>query len=101
MAPGPTTTDWITAIAAVFAAVGTVGAVVVALWQTRRQGRRKLVVRCSQAVIGDIENINVLTLRGTNDGPRPVKLTMAYVMTDDGRQVYSPSRSTVTDFPRC
>lgn len=90
MEAGPSTTDWITAIATAFAAVGTVGAVVVALRQSFNQGQRKLMVRCSQAIIGDVENIGVLTLRGTNDGPRPVKVSMAYLMTDDGRQVNSP-----------
>jgi hypothetical protein len=84
------TTEWITAVASVFAAVGTVGAVIVALWQVSRQGRRSLDVRCSSAVIGEAIPIHVVALRGTNDGSRPIKLTMAYLMTSDGRQVYSP-----------
>jgi hypothetical protein len=32
LSAGPTVTDWIVAVSGVFAAVGTVGAVVVALW---------------------------------------------------------------------
>jgi hypothetical protein len=39
------TTNWITAIGSAFAAVGTVGAVAFALWQVRRQDRRKLKLR--------------------------------------------------------
>lgn len=73
METGPSTTDWISAIATVFAAIGTVGAVAVALWQILRQGRRNVIVRCSQAVIGDVETIHALSVRATNDGPRPVR----------------------------
>jgi hypothetical protein len=77
MSADPSITDWITAIATVFAAVGTVGAVAVALWQIQRQGRRSLVVKCSLAVIADAQNIHTIALRGTNNGARPIKLTMA------------------------
>jgi hypothetical protein len=87
---GSNTTDWIIAVASVFAAVGTVGAVIVALWQILRQGARSLVVKCSGAVIGDTPAIRALTLRATNDGSRPINLTMAYLMTRDGQQVVSP-----------
>jgi len=41
-----TTTDWITAISAAFAAVGTVGAVIIALWQTVGQSRSDIKARC-------------------------------------------------------
>jgi len=74
-------------MASVFAAVGTVGAVIVALWQISRQSKRSLVVKCSFAVTGDAQNTRVVALRGTNDGERPIKLSMAYLMTDDGQQV--------------
>ena len=40
-----TTAEWITAVATVFAAVGTVGAVIVALWQTTAHGKRTLAVQ--------------------------------------------------------
>lgn len=90
MSADPSITDWITAIATVFAAVGTVGAVAVALWQIQRQGRRSLVVKCSLAVIADAQNIHTIALRGTNNGARPIKLTMAYLMSQDGRQIVSP-----------
>jgi hypothetical protein len=85
----PNVTDWITALASVFAAVGTVGAVIVALWQVNRQSRRSLVVRCSSAVTGDPQFSRVISLGGTNDGSRPVKLNMAYLRAVDGRQVFA------------
>jgi hypothetical protein len=47
-----------------------------------------------------MENINALALRGTNDGPRPVKLSMAYLMTDDGRQVVSPCTRHSDELPK-
>lgn len=83
----PNVTDWISAFATVFAAVGTVGAVAVALWQINRQGRRHMVVQCRWAIVGELSgNVQVLTLRGTNDGARPIKVAMAYLMTDTGSQ---------------
>lgn len=85
----PNVTDWITAIAAVFAAVGTVGAVAVALRQIARQERRVLTVHCSHAVIADVQNVHALALRATNDGFRPVKITGAHLQTDDNRHVFA------------
>jgi hypothetical protein len=90
MDASPSITDWIIAIASVFAAVGTVGAVIVALWQILHQGARSLVVKCTGAVIGDTPAVHALALRGTNDGSRPINLTMAYLMTKDGQQIISP-----------
>ncbi len=90
MTTDPTITDWITASASVFAAIGTVGAVVVALRQVTGQNKRSLIVKCSSAVIADAQDIRALALRGTNDGSRPIKLTMAYLMSQDGRQIISP-----------
>jgi hypothetical protein len=90
MASDPNAADWVIAVASTFAALGTVGAVVVALWQILSQGRRSLVVKCSLCVIADVQSIRAVSLRGTNDGPRPIKLTMAYLMSQDGQQVVSP-----------
>lgn len=75
-----------------FAAVGTVGAVVVALRQISRQERRSLHVDCRQAIASPANGItvNLVTLRGTNDGFRPVKITQAYIQTDDGRMIVAP-----------
>lgn len=85
------TTDWITAVSGAFAAVGTVGAVTIALWQTREQSRRRVHVTCSLAVmIPDTEPLTVVALRATNIGYRPVKLVQAYLTTDDNRHVVSP-----------
>lgn len=88
MTTDPTITDWIIAAASVFAAVGTVGAVVVALWQVTRQSKRSLSVKCSAAVTGDPQFSRVIALSGTNDGPRPIKLDMAYLRADDGQQIF-------------
>jgi hypothetical protein len=82
--------EWITAGATVFAALGTVGAVIVALRQIRHQEKRSLRVKCDLGVIADTENLHVVGVRATNDGFRPVKVTMAYLMTDTGMQVISP-----------
>ena len=84
-------TDWITAVAGIFAAVGTVGAVIVALWQIRAQARRQLDVSCSLAImVPDADPVDVLALRATNIGFRAIKLTQAYLLTDDNRHVLSP-----------
>ena len=86
-----TITDWITAVSGAFAAVGTVGAVIVALHQIRRQERRRLSVQCRSAVAGVSATIaqHHVTLRATNDGLRPVKITQAYIATSDHRQTFS------------
>ncbi len=88
MTTDPTATDWITAFASVFAALGTVGAVIVALWQISRQSKRSLVVKCSSAVTGDSQFSHVIAFRATNDGQRPIKLDMAYLRADDGQQIF-------------
>lgn len=100
MTVDPNTTDWIVAIASVFAAIGTVGAVIVALWQVFRRDSRSLIVKCSQAVIGDVIPVHAVSLRGTNDGARPITLTMAYLMTQDGQQVISPLLPYSDQLPR-
>jgi hypothetical protein len=81
------TAEWVAAVSSIFAAVGTVGAVAVALWQIARQGRRNVKVTCGLAVTPDER---VVGLRATNDGPKAVELTMAYIQTNDGRKVVSP-----------
>jgi hypothetical protein len=84
-------TDWITSVAGVFAAVGTVGAVIVALRQIRRQERHSLNVWCSAAIASPQtgETVDLIALRGTNDGFRPIKITQAYIQTDDSRMVFA------------
>lgn len=63
VANDPNVTDWITAAAAVFAAVGTVGAAVVALSQIARTQKRKLAAECRSAIVLDgAQNVAVLTL---------------------------------------
>ncbi len=99
-AANPNVTDWITALAGVFAAVGTVGAVIVALWQVARQGRRSVIVSCSSAVTGDPQFSQVISLGGTNDGSRPIKLNMAYLRATDGRQVFGRFTPFSDDLPK-
>lgn len=82
----PNVTDWIVAVASSFAAVGTVGAVVVALWQTRRQQQRRVHVECRLGVTPDER---LICLRAINDGPKAVEITMAYAQTNDARKVVS------------
>ncbi|MHB1539395.1 MAG: hypothetical protein ACYCUM_14440 [Solirubrobacteraceae bacterium] len=89
MAP-ENTTDWITAIGSAFAAVGTVGAVVVALWQTRRRDAYKVRVTCERVITGDEEIGDLVALKAVNVGERMVKLTMAYLRADDGKTVIAP-----------
>jgi hypothetical protein len=77
---GETTTDWIIAIGTMVAAVGTVAAVSVALWQTRRQSQAKLRVE-SKAVIERLGSSHVartvVRLVGTNHGPQSIKVNEA------------------------
>lgn len=95
-----TTADWITAIGSAFAAVGTVGAVIIALWQTRRRTRYDVHVTCEEGLTGDAEIGNLITLQATNIGERLVKLTMASLLVDDGRQIvakfFIPSMSNIS-----
>jgi hypothetical protein len=97
------TAEWIEAIATVFAAVGTIGAVWVALWQVGQQHKRRLEVTCRWAFIGGAHG-QMLALSATNSGFRPVKIVMAHLMTTDGNQVFarfdphsSPVPSVVQD----
>lgn len=100
-AAAPTTTDWITAIATVFAATGTVGAVIVALQQIRRQERRHLTVHCRPAVAAPdpATAVQLVTLRATNDGLRPVKISQAYVQTDASTKVFARLTSWSASLP--
>jgi hypothetical protein len=82
--PEATTADWIEAVAAVFAAIGTVGAVMVALWQTWRQGQRRMRVQCRLGVTPDER---VVTLRGINEGAKAIEITMAYLSSDTGQTI--------------
>jgi hypothetical protein len=67
------TADWIQAGATVGAAIGTVGAVIVALWQSARRDRRILKVDCALMGIAD-DSGSYLRVLATNDGHRPVRL---------------------------
>lgn len=84
--PAPeTTTDWITAIATVFAAGGTIGAVWFALWQVRRQDSRRMNVRSytSVRVGADEEWIDTVVLSATNVGRRGIRIVGALLVFGD------------------
>lgn len=87
LAAAPNTADWITAFGSAFAAIGTVGAVIVALWQTKRRERFSLHVTCKPGVTGDAQIGDIVTLTATNTGERLVKLEMAYLLSDDHRTI--------------
>lgn len=73
-------TDWITAISGVFAAIGTVGAVCVALWQTVGQERFGLQLSSDSFLKIDPEKGSrtvLLQLTGVNSGRRPIKINEA------------------------
>jgi hypothetical protein len=82
-----TTTDWITAIGSVFAAVGTVGAVIVALWQIIRQDQRRMRVRCNRT-ISDLApaSTSVMAMTGINVGRTPIRVTDAEAKFEHGEE---------------
>jgi hypothetical protein len=80
-----TTTDWITAIASVFAAIGTVGAVIVALWQVLRQDKRRLEVRCGSNVrVRQAVTIPTLVAIRTNVGRKTIQIQRVQTCFADG-----------------
>lgn len=87
---GTPTTDWVTALGTAFAAIGTVGAVIIALWQTRRRLRYDIHVKCGLGVTGDPQIGDLVTLSAVNVGERVLTLTMAYLRLDNGRQAFAP-----------
>ena len=90
---GSSTTDWIVAISSLLTAVGTVCAVVVALWQTRRQTRLNVVVDCrlTGTQLPDGQIVHLIALRATNNGGRAVKLVDAYLRTNGGHKLVAPA----------
>jgi hypothetical protein len=76
-----TTAEWITAFGTGFAAVGTVGAVIVALWQTRRQERYGLAVEGKTLIKRDMHRPNKWDTRiefvATNTGRRAITIAEA------------------------
>jgi hypothetical protein len=81
------TTEWITAIGSVFAAVGTVGAVIVALWQVFRQDARRMRVRCYRT-ISDLAptSSSVMGMTGINVGRSPIRVTDAELKFENGEE---------------
>jgi hypothetical protein len=85
-------TDWIVAASGVFAAVGTVGAVVVALWQSQRRDRRSLDVTSwrQRKTSRHGQEVLEIWLRGTNDGRRPITVPEVWLATDDDPRMPVP-----------
>lgn len=88
----PHWTAYLEAFAALLAAVGTVGAVALALEQSRRairQGQVQLSVRCRVAIAAPPEGtIQTYTVTATNVGLRQVTVTGAQFMLKDRQQVF-------------
>ena len=79
--------DYVALIVARLAAVGTVGAVVVALWQVRGQPKCDLNVSARIAVIGALPG-RAVSVSVTNDGYRPIKINgPPEFMLDDGYKI--------------
>jgi hypothetical protein len=84
---GETTTDWIIAIGTVFAALGTVLAVSVALWQGWRQNTADLRVRAELAterIGGGSQARTFVRLHDTNHGPQTIKVNQALLQFKSG-----------------
>lgn len=94
---GPSTTDWIIAVSGVFAAIGTVGAVTVALWQVLKQNKPSLHVRTAERYS---QAGKLVLLSATNIGPRPVRLTTARLkLTGFAVPVVAVALPDSTDLP--
>ena len=85
------TTDWITAVGTVVAALGTVAAVSVALIQSARQSKTNLRVECKYL----IEQVGAgrrarqrLLLVATNRGPRSVRINEALLSFRSGNGAF-------------
>jgi hypothetical protein len=98
-----TTTDWITAIGSSFAAVGTVGAVIVALWQARAQERYGLQVSTRSLASIDLKGGGdhqvLIELIGVNHGRRPITINDAELGFDVGPVRFSVGRADDNEFP--
>ncbi|HEV7773996.1 MAG TPA: hypothetical protein VGO48_11995 [Conexibacter sp.] len=79
-----TIAEWLTAGGTVFAALGTVGAVAIALWQTVGPKQAKLTVHCwyGEKREGDGRRHPTLTLSATHVRGPGILLQTAYLTTD-------------------
>jgi hypothetical protein len=79
-----TTAEWLTAGGTVFAALGTVGAVAIALWQTVGPKQAKLTVHCwyGEKREGDGRPYPTLTLSATHVRGPAILLQTAHLATD-------------------
>lgn len=96
MESGPNITDWITAIASVFAAVGTVGAIWFAFWQLRRQERTRTEMQVMHTIEGGTD---FLSARIIHRGGPPLKLEATYATDDTGIGFIGGALSGSTELP--
>jgi hypothetical protein len=84
-ATSPSVTDWITSVAAVFAALGTVGALWFGFVQLKQQTTRNLKVTCQRSRWEKGPNtFDQLRLRGTNSGPRAIAVSSVFFRAENG-----------------
>lgn len=100
LAAAPNTADWITAFGSAFAAVGTVSAVIFALWQVRRQDARRMRLRCHTTfrITDDGDLVSTVALRGTNTGRRAIRVVGTEFLFVDGKTFPWP-KDAGDDFP--
>lgn len=88
------TTDWITAIGSAFAAVGTVGAVIVALWQVFRQDKHQMRVRCYRTISFDSPaSTSVMGMTATNVGRGSIRVLSAELKLENGEEWLLPAHA--------
>jgi hypothetical protein len=94
------TTDWITAIGSTFAAIGTVGAVMFALWQVRRQDTRRMRVQCVKSfrLTDNDPVVSTVALYATNIGRRTIRIVGVLLRFDD-RTTFPWPQDAGDDFP--
>jgi len=94
------TTEWIAAISSAIAAVGTVGAVVFALWQVRRQEKTRIDVTCGRALapIGPGNQVHeFIRLEARHVRGAPLKLEMAFFENMRSERVVVSFLPTLTE----
>jgi hypothetical protein len=90
-------TNWITAVGSAFAAVGTVGAVIVVLWHVLRHDRRRVRVECYFGA--RITGGRALFLQATNCSRRAVSLSTVALVMADGSQLVPPTAGGLGRLP--
>lgn len=95
MTNDPNITDWITAIATVAAAVGTVGAIWFALWQLRRQERTQTKVVARHWSAGN----HILSVKVIHAGGPPLRIVAVYASYESGADMAGGELPDSTQLP--